>query len=224
MSVTMDVTDGVALITMDDGKANALSHELLDALGEAIADAGADDKVKAIVLAGREGKFCAGFDLRTMQGKGPDEVMALVAKGGRVGLDLFKCPKPVVAAATGHGVAMGALLLLCCDTRVGPEGTYKFGLNETAIGMVMPDFGLILGQHRLEETALTAAIVQARIYDPEGAAKVGYLDLVVAEDAVIGTAVEIARQLGELPAHAYAGNKKAVRRDAAKAMKVSLKG
>ncbi|MBV7257397.1 crotonase/enoyl-CoA hydratase family protein [Pacificimonas sp. WHA3] len=222
MSVTMEVEDGTALITMDDGKANAISHEMLDALEPALSDAEADDTVKAIVLAGREGKFCAGFDLKTMQGAAPADAAKLVNRGGVFAHQLFACAKPVVGAATGHGIAMGALLLLACDTRVGPNGAFKFGLNETAIGMVMPRFGLELGKARLQSAALTSAIVQARIYDSEGAVAAGYLDLLTNEDTIIGTALEIAAALGNLPAKAYAGNKKLVRKPFLKAMEKSL--
>ncbi len=216
MTATLDMHEGVALITMDDGKANALSNDMLAALEAAFEEAEAD--ASAIVLAGREGKFCAGFDLKIMQGASPEDRLALVTRGGKLGMRMFACPKPLVAAASGHGLAMGGLILLCCDTRVGPHGDYKFGLNETAIGMTMPTFGLELARFRLGNPALTDAVTQARIYDPKGAKKVGFLDLLVDGDAVIGTALEIASMLGKLPAGAYAANKKNVRAAAMAAM------
>ncbi|MGB3721653.1 MAG: crotonase/enoyl-CoA hydratase family protein [Pacificimonas sp.] len=216
MTATLDMHEGTALITMDDSKANALSHDMLEALETAFDEAEKD--ADAIVITGREGKFCAGFDLKVMQGASPEDRLKLVTRGGKLGMRMFACPKPLVAAANGHGLAMGALMLLCCDTRVGAKGDYKFGLNETAIGMTMPTFGLELARHRLAETALTSAVIQARIYDPKGAAKVGFLDLTVDGDAVVGTSLEIAAMLGKLPADAYAANKKNVRAGAMIAM------
>ncbi len=207
--VTTKMFGAVALVTMDDGKANAASHQLLEALENALDSAEAE--AKAVVLAGRSGKFCAGFDLRVMQGAGAEERAELSRRGGLMVHRLYGYPLPLVAASTGHAIALGAILLLACDTRVGPTSGFKFGLNETAIGLPLPTFGTELAKDRLHPAHLTQAVVQSRIYDPEGAVSAGFLDVLAPEANVVETAIALAQQLVQLPTAAYAANKRKVR-------------
>lgn len=196
----------VALVTMDDGKANALSHAMLDSLDEQLDRA--EKEAKALVLAGREGKFCAGFDLKTMMA-GPESAAGILTKGGELLLRLYTFPIPVVAACTGHALAGGALMLLCCDVRIGVPGSFKIGLNETQIGLPLPLLGRELARDRLSRRHLTQATVMARIYDPETACDAGYLDR-LAESAV-DEAVKEATGLGGLSLPAVGATKKALR-------------
>ncbi len=206
---TLVIQDNVGVITMDDGKVNAASHQMLEALELTLdqAEEGAD----AVVLAGREGTFCAGFDLKVMQGAAPEARTELSARGGRLVHRLYGCPKPLVIAATGHSIALGAVLLLTADVRVGADAGYKFGLNETAIGLSLPVFATALAKDRLSAAELTPAVVASRIYDAHGAARAGFLDKVVPEPDVVDTAVATARQLSQLPGEAYGANKRAIR-------------
>lgn len=220
MSVTIDITDDVARVTLDDGKANACSHTLLDELEPALDRA--ERECRAVVLAGRPGVFCGGFDLKVMQGDDAAERGRLLKRGGRMVHRLFGFPRPVVAAATGHGIALGAFWLLACDTRIGGRGDFKFGLNETAIGMALPVFGIELAQARIRPDHLTQAAVQAHIYDPEGAVQAGFLDRLVAPEQVVSEAVAVAGRLAELPADAYAANKLAFRRGVLETIAASL--
>ena len=201
-------TNDVALLSIDDGKANAVGHAFIDALNAGLDQASA--QAKAVVLLGRPGVFSGGFDLKEFQ-KGPQATEALVDKGARLLLRLFSHPQPVVAACTGHAVAAGGFLLLAADTRIGAAGAFKIGLNETAIGMTLPVFGLALAQARLSARYLTASVVQGELFDPAQAAQAGYLDTVVAVDEVRSTALARASALAQLPGAAYAGNKLAIR-------------
>ncbi len=203
-----ELRDGVALLTMDDGKANALSHAMLDALMQALDRA--ESEAGAVVLAGRAGRFCAGFDLKVMM-SGIDAAAKLVMAGAEVYLRLYDLPLPLVAACTGHALAGGALVLLVCDTRFGAEGDFKIGLNEVAISMPLPTLAQELARDRLAVQHLTAATIQARIYSPDGAAEVGYLDTLSAPGAVLDDALAAARSLAALPRHAYATTKKMLR-------------
>jgi enoyl-CoA hydratase len=112
---------------------------------------------------------------------------------------------PVVIASTGHALAMGAILLMSADVRIGAEGNYKIGLNEVAIGMPVPKFAVELARTSLSNAAFTAAVNLATVYDPAGAVSAGYLDQVVADDAVLSTALAHASELAErLDADAFA--------------------
>lgn len=196
------------LIRMDDGKANALSFDMLAQINGALDQAERTGKV--VILAGRPGKFSAGFDLAVM-GAGGDAMVDLLQQGANVSRRLLKFPTPVVLAVSGHALAMGALLLLSADYRIGTQGNYKIGLNEVAIGMTLPYFGVELAKDRLLKTHLSAAVGLAQVYDPDTAVTAGYLDEAVAEDELLPRAISLAEQLSALDMQAHLNTKNRVR-------------
>lgn len=206
---TFELDDGVAVITLDDGKANAITHDVLDRLS-ALLDWALADEVRVVVIAGREGRFSAGFDLATMT-SGEHAVRALVKHGAEFYMKLYGFPLPTVAACTGHALAGGAILLLSIDQRVGADGPAKIGLNEVAIGMGLPIFAVELARDRLSPTQLGAATMAAHIYDPASAVEAGYLDRVVPAESVIAEAIADARHLAQLRTGAYSLTKRLAR-------------
>ena len=118
-SITFETHDDVAVIRMDDGKANAFGHDAIDGVNAGLERAEAE--AKAVVLVGREGKFSAGFDLSIMAGDDRDARVALLGDGARLCHRLYMHPQPVVAAVTGHALALGALVLASCDLRIGAD-------------------------------------------------------------------------------------------------------
>ena len=207
-AVTTTVEDGVAVVRLDDGKANALSMAVISGLHEALDKAVGE--ASAVCIAGNGKALCAGFDLSVMRG-GIEGMVELVRSGGELLMRLYAHPQPTVAAVTGHALAAGALLVLACDTRVSGDAPAKIGLNEVAIGMTLPAFAVELARDRLSKRYLTRATVQAEIFSPEGALAAGYVDTIVAADQCERTAIDIARRLGQLDAAAYAGTKQALR-------------
>jgi len=193
-SVTYELNDRVALITIDDGKANAISHDIANGIHEALEQARRE--AAAVVLAGRPGRFSAGFDLSVMTSS-PEAARNLLKAGAEIAIEIHEFPMPVVVASTGHALAMGAILLMAADTRIGADGNYKIGLNEVAIGMPVPKFAVELARTSLSNAAFTAAVNHATVYDPSGAVIAGYLDQVVADDEVISTALAHAVELAE---------------------------
>src|SRR5687767_1064966 len=161
---------------MDDGKANALSKPMIEALLAALTRA--ESEAGAMVLAGRPDKFCAGFDLRVMM-SGPDAAKDLLRAGSELLLRLYGATIPLVIACTGHAMAGGALVVLTGDHRIGASGAFKIGLNEVSIGLPVPVLAMELARDRLVKTELHHATLGARIYDPDAALRAGYLDEVV---------------------------------------------
>ena len=193
--VSVSMEHRVAWIQINDGKANALSHTMIEALDAAL-DEAQQARVGALLLSGRPGRFCAGFDLSVM-GQGMDAARELVRRGARMMLRLFTFPAPVVLACTGHAMAGGAVLLLSADHCVGVQGEFKIGLNEVAIGMPVPIFGLELARHRLSPRQFTAATSLAMVYDPPGAKAAGYLHELVPPEELQQHALQRARTLAE---------------------------
>ena len=200
----------VAVLTLDDGKANALGHELMDALNDALNRV--EQEAQAVVIQGRPGRFSAGFDLKELT-RGPEASAALVGKGARLLLRLFRFPMPVVAACTGHAVAGGALLLLATDTRIGVRGDFRYVLNETAIGVELPTFGVQLALARLSKRHHTAAVIQSKVYSPEEAINAGFVDAVVEAEELEAAAIQHATALTQLPTLAYTQNKLSMRKE-----------
>ncbi len=194
-SVSHKQHDDVAVITIDDGKANALSHAVLDALDQNLARA--ESEAKAVVLAGSSKMFSGGFDLSVMRSGDAAAVADLVGKGARLAMKLYGLGVPTVAACTGHGVAAGAILLMSSDIRVGPVAPVKIGMIEATIGMPVPVFAVALAQDRLSKRHLTRAILLGETYDGPGAIDAGYLDQ-LADDplsAAIDQAVVLAQTI-----------------------------
>lgn len=190
--VSVRFVDSVALVTIDDGKANVLTFEVIDGLWEAL-DA-AEGRADAVVLAGRTGVFSGGLDLHVLR-DGSDPAMVLIHKATDICLRLAELRCPVVAACTGHAVALGAVLLLCCDLRLGLAGDFRIGFNEVAIGIPVPELVVGLARARLSRRHLTLALNNARLYTPAEAIDVGFLDTIHAsnvENHAVAMAADLA--------------------------------
>jgi enoyl-CoA hydratase len=200
--VTCEVSDGIAIVRLDDGKVNVIQGEWLDQLTDAL-DRCAQDDVRAVVVTGREKVFCAGLDLKTLPTLADEDLRYTIKQFCTVMERLFLFEKPMVAACNGHALAGGAVVLLCCDQRVGPEGDFKVGLNEVAIGLPLPGFVIGMAQLALHRMALQQAVVEATIYSTEDALSIGYFDELVPVEDVLGTAIARAKKLGQLSGYAY---------------------
>ena len=209
--VTLERRDSVLIVHLDDGKANALSSSIISALIDAIDQAEADDTIGAVVLHGRPGRFSAGFDLSVMRSGDFGAVVALVSEGGDLVRRLYGSSVPIVAASTGHALAAGALMLLGCDVRVGADIDCKIGLNEVAIGMVLPNWAITIAQERLSRRHIQLAVATAQVTDSRAAVDAGFLDAVVPEAEVLDAAMAKAQELAALDGRAYAGTVLALR-------------
>ena len=206
--VTYTLEDGIAFVRMDDAKANALSHPMIESLLDALARA--EKEASAMILAGRPGRFCAGFDLKVMM-SGPEGATSLLRRGADLLMRLYGAKLPLVIACTGHALAGGALVVLTGDTRVGASGEFRIGLNEVSIGMPVPVLAMELARDRLLPTELGRATLQAQIYGPDEAARAGYLDLVVSPDELLERAKKEAQRLTALARPAFQATKTRLR-------------
>lgn len=209
--VTTSIADGVATITLDDGKANALSQPMAEAIGAALDQA---EAARAVVLRGRPGVLCGGFDLKVIRGGTPADRTAMTRAGYHLLARLYLLPQPLVIACTGHAVAAGALMLLTGDVRIGLRGEFRIGLNETAIGLALPQIGIELARERLTPAALPQATIAARLYAPDDALAAGYLDQVADPAALDATIAAALDPLLRLDASAYAATKRRLRQPA----------
>jgi len=217
--VAYELEHPICTITLDDGKVNCLSLQMIAAINGALDRAEKDHA--AVVLTGREGKFSAGFDLAAL-GKGGSDAIDMLINGFRLAERLLAFPTPVVAACTGHALAMGSFLLLSVDYRIGIDGAHKIGANEVAIGMTMPRFGVEICRQRLAPAHFHRAVICAEIYSPAGAVEAGFLDQVIPEDELTAAARNKATALAGLNMRAHTATKLRARHDALLAVRKAI--
>ncbi len=187
---------------------NALTHDLIVQLDEAVQAAIADDEVRALVITGAPPAFCGGFDLREVA-QHQDDAEKSRAMADAL-FDMFErvytAPLPVVAAVNGHAVAGGAGLMSTCDYVVASMGA-KIGYPEIKRGIVaavvMPYLARQVGERMAKQLLLTGELLDA--YQARNA---GLVNEVRGENSVLLRSVEVAQQLAAMPRSSYAETKR----------------
>ncbi len=193
---TLESNGDVSIITLDDGKVNVFSPDMIEQLN-IILDKVPEDK-GSILIQGKEGMFSAGFDLKVMQG-GDTEAMSKMAAGGfKLLARVYSFPRPVVVACSGHAIALGAFLLCCADYRVGAKGEYTVQANEVRNNMSIPTPILEISKSRISKAHWYRAILNAEAYNIEDSIEAGYLDEVVEATNLSNRAMEVANDLATL--------------------------
>lgn len=196
--------NGIAKISLDNGKVNAVSSELSDAVMEALSQA--ESEAKAVLICGHAGMFSAGFDLKVIA-QGPQQATAMIDKGMLLLERIYSHPQPVIIACEGHAIGMGVFLLLAADYRVGATGEFMIKLPETEIGMPFTPTLKVVAKSHIDSRFHARAIIQSTGFSPEQAANIGMLDEVVAADEVMVKAIAVAEKLAALPSEQYKINK-----------------
>ena len=198
----------ISTITMDDGKVNVFSPDMLRGLHDAFDRAESDGTV--VLLTGRPGCFSAGFDLGVLVGPQEDAV-ALLRLGATLAGRILSFPSPVAVSCSGHAYPAGAFLLMAADVRLGADGPFRLGLNEVRLGLTLPLFAVVLARHRLSPAAFDRAAVTGTLLDPHGARDAGLLDAVIAPDQLDAAALACRRDLASLDRRAHGATKRRVR-------------
>ncbi len=209
MSARLSRQGMVAVVTLDDGKANAFRPDSLATLDAALEDAFGSD-AGALMIEGRPGFFSGGLDLRVVPSLSRDDRRAMFHHFARLMLRVWRSPVPTVAAVGGHALAGGAILALACDDRVGIEGPYKFGLNEVALGVPLPGFAVEMARAVVSGTRLLELTAHARVSTFAEAQALGVLSAVAPAESFREAALGRAAALAALPRAAYATTKASV--------------
>ena len=203
--VESETRDGICVLRIDHGKPNSISKAVAEELSSGLAEA--EKSADAVVIFGRPGMFSGGFDLPTIA-EGQAAARGMLTAGARLLMAIYDHPKPIVIGCAGHAIAMGAFITMAGDERIGAAGDFKIGMNETAIGMTLPTFGLELARARLSKRHFDRAVVHSTIYDPQGALEAGILDRVVTPDRLEAECLEAAGRLATLKQPAFRNNKR----------------
>ena len=217
--VSYEHSEGISTITMDDGKVNAMSVPMMQEINAALDQA--EEHGSVVILTGREGVFSAGFDLAVFK-QGMEPLMEMLRVGARLTERLLSFPLPVVAACSGHGIAMGSFLLMSTDVRIGVDGPFRIGMNEVAIGMTLPYFAVEIARQRLTPAHFSRGTILAEMFSPKEAVDPGFLDRVVTAEQLMVTARETAAALSKLDMPAHAATKLRVRGTALEALRQAI--
>jgi len=207
--ISYTLEDGIATLTLSNGKVNAISPEVVAAFNAALDQAEQDRAV--VIITGQPGILSGGYDLKVMT-SGPQNAIDLVTAGSTLARRLLAHPFPVVVACPGHAVAKGAFLLLSVDYRIGVEGPFSIGLNEVQIGMTMHHAGIELARDRLRKSAFHRSVINGEMFDPKSAVDAGFLDKVVSAEELQSAARTAALQLKKINMVAHRNTKLKVRK------------
>ncbi|MHA3739272.1 crotonase/enoyl-CoA hydratase family protein [Pseudomonas sp. Eth.TT006] len=207
--IAYHLEDGIATLTLNNGKVNAISPDVIAAFNAALDQAKTDRAI--VIITGQPGILSGGYDLKVMTA-GPKEAVALVTAGSTLARRLLSHPFPVIVACPGHAVAKGAFLLLSADYRIGVDGPFSIGLNEVQIGMTMHHAGIELARDRLRRSAFHRSVINGEMFDPKSAVDAGFLDKVVAAEELQGAALAAARHLKKINMNAHKNTKLKVRK------------
>lgn len=211
----------VAIVSLDDGKANALLVPEFQSL-EQVLDEVAASSALSVVLTGRAGFFSAGLNVKALGAMSVDEKKAVVAAMGNAVLKLFLFPKPVVAAVSGHALGGGAMLALASDARIFADGSFRFGLNEVPIGLFVPSYAIELARSCISASRLTDLVAHGRVLSPMEALSMHVAEAVHSPEALRSAALMRARDLVKLSGQGYAITKRLLREPAAEVARARI--
>lgn len=207
--ISYQLDDGIATLTLSNGKVNAISPDVIAAFNAALDRAEQDKAI--VIITGQPGILSGGYDLKVMT-SGPQNAVNLVAAGSTLARRMLAHPFPIIIACSGHAVAKGAFILLSADYRIGVEGPFSIGLNEVQIGMTMHHVGIELARDRLRKSAFHRSVINGEMFDPQSAVDAGFLDKVVPAEQLLTSAQAVAQQMKKINMTAHKNTKLKVRK------------
>jgi enoyl-CoA hydratase len=209
--------DGVVLLRLADGKANAMSMEFCEALTARFA---ALSSARAVVLTGTGHIFSAGVDLKRLVEGGAAYVRKFLPALSTMLATVFSHPAPVVAAINGHAIAGGCILACAADRRLMARNGGRIGVTELLVGVPFPPVAMEIMRCATAPQFLADAIFSGATYTPLEAVERGWVhDVIEGEHALLDRAVEAANALAALPPKVFALSKRQTREPALERMK-----
>ncbi|MHA1449461.1 MAG: enoyl-CoA hydratase/isomerase family protein [Candidatus Hodarchaeales archaeon] len=202
--IKTEIKKYIAIIKLNRGVTNAINLDLVNQMIEKLNAIRNDKDIRSVVLTGSNNKFFAiGFDIPELIKLSEKDFREFFVSFNQLSLDIFSFPKPIIAAITGHAVAGGCILALCCDYRFIAAGHKLMGLNEVKLGVPLPypvSFILqdLAGTRYSRDIAYTG-----EYYGPEDLFKMGLVDGIFPLEQVMEKAIEKAALLGSMPGDAF---------------------
>lgn len=207
--------DGVALLTLQSGKVNAVGPDFLEGM-HALLDQAAG--ARALVLTGAGSSFSAGLDLPSLIDLDRPTMRRFIDLFDALMLRIFQLPIPAVAAVNGHAIAGGCVLALQCDLRLAADKEARIGLNEAQLGIGLPAVVLETLRWQVPASSLAPIALEGRLFSPREALQLGLLHELAPEVELVQKALARAAALAALPPSGVRQIKAALRRPAAEAV------
>ncbi|HET7806580.1 MAG TPA: enoyl-CoA hydratase/isomerase family protein [Pseudolabrys sp.] len=204
------IADGIAVLTMTHGKANALDIEFCDALAACFNDLRKAD-TRAAVLTGQGKIFSAGVDLKRLNAGGADYIRRFLPALHRLYEAVFFHPKPVVAAVNGHAIAGGCVLACCADRRIMAREAGRIGVTEILVGVPFPALAFEIVRFAVPPRYLPEFTLSGATYATDEALRRGWVDEVTEPGKLLDDAISVAQGLSRLSPAAFAQTKSQVR-------------
>jgi enoyl-CoA hydratase/carnithine racemase len=196
--------DTVAVLSLNRGVTNALDLPLVRELAEALHRVADDPQVRAVVLTSANIKFFSiGFDIPHLFDLSPDDFATFYQAFNEACMALYTHPKPTVAAITGHAIAGGCILALCCDYRFIAQGRKLMGLNEIKLSVPVPYLADRVLHSLITARAAREILELGEFYQAEESLELGLVDQVWPLEEVLPRSVERAGLLGAFESQAY---------------------
>ena len=218
-SITFE--DNITIITLDDGNVNAFSYDMLTQVHRLLDEV--PQKSGALIIKGRNGIFSGGFDLKTIASGDLSKITKMIESGYNLILKLYSFDRPIIAAVSGHAIALGLFVACCSDYRIAIDGKYICHANEVRNKMVITDQIMEILKERVNKKYFYSAIYHADSFSVKDAIDVGYIDEVISEDRFMERVNEKAKELASLPHPFYANTKKTAQKERRKKISVSIK-
>ena len=217
---TLEKKGEVSIITLNDGKANVFSHPMLETIQNILADIPKDNG--SVIITGRDGMFSGGFDLKTFSSGDVDLIKNMSALGFKTLFDLYTFPRPIIAAISGHAVALGIFVVCCCDYRIGINGEFVVQANEVRNNMDIPTPIMEIAASRVDKQHIYRALFHGDPYKMNDAVSAGWIDEVVNHEDLMKRAMEKAEDLATLGHPMYQKTKEVFQASIVEKIKATL--
>ena len=214
--------DGIAILTLSHGKANALDIEFCDALATHFAELGNSD-VKAVVLTGQGRIFSAGVDLKRLSQGGADYIRRFLPVLHRLFEAVFFHPRPVVAAVNGHAIAGGCVLACCADRRIMARESGRIGVTEILVGVPFPTLAFEIVRFAVPPSYLPEFTLSGATYDTDEALRRGWVDELAEGEDLMEDALAVAQELCLISPAAFTQTKMQIRQPVAERVQATGK-
>ena len=189
--ISVEISGTVAILKLCRDITNAINHLLVKELTVALQDINSNNDVHSLVLASDNEKFFSiGLDIPQMYDLSREDFQLFFHDFNQFCIDLLSFPKPTFAAITGHAIAGGCILTLCCDYRIIAEGRKLMGLNEVRLGVPVPFPAACILPYLVGFRNAREMMYIGNFYSPNDALKMGLVDEVVPIELVRSIAID----------------------------------